>query len=396
VAEGRYSFEIGKDGSVEVDGWEELVSWLEKERAHWDWLARGAETDLPNQWATNVQNQWDGILNDIRSYQNQNQELSVANGAMQPLGPGGQLLVSTSADGIQVLDIRASCGDVAGAFSYAFLKGAVEWSTVRRTDALLGVLLTALPDMRDAALIAVDLKQERKRFQDSLRSGMARLDDDFRDREASFDALVKRGKALALETLRRRKRAWEAQQATCGTQALAAVADINSVRDTFAEFMQLQAPVDYWTKKAGTHATAAGEASNRLIVYFIALTIVLGAAFIVAGNFLINHEPKASASSTAVYVVVTGGLAILSTVGFWIGRLFTKLYLSEHHLRTDADERAVMTKTYLALTNEKAATDAERQIILNAIFRSSADGIVKDEGPPDVGLQALLSKAMAR
>ena len=55
-----------------------------------------------------------------------------------------------------------------------------------------------------------------------------------------------------------------------------------------------------------------------------------------------------------------------------------------------------MTQTYLALTRENAASETERQIILTALFRNSADGIVKDDGPPDIGLQALISKAAVR
>lgn len=67
-------------------------------------------------------------------------------------------------------------------------------------------------------------------------------------------------------------------------------------------------------------------------------------------------------------------------------------YLSEHHLRKDAEEREIMTKTYLALTKDAVAADADRHIILNGLFRNSADGIVKDEG----GLDPSLAAAIAR
>jgi Family of unknown function (DUF6161) len=87
---------------------------------------------------------------------------------------------------------------------------------------------------------------------------------------------------------------------------------------------------------------------------------------------------------------------VLSTVAFWIGRLLTKLYLSEHHLRNDAEERATMTTTYLALTSEGAAADADRHIVLSAIFRATPDGIVKDDGPSDASVQGLLSKLLVR
>jgi hypothetical protein len=85
-------------------------------------------------------------------------------------------------------------------------------------------------------------------------------------------------------------------------------------------------------------------------------------------------------------------LVVASTFAFWIGRLLTKLYLSEHHLRNDADERAIMTETYLALTAENAASEGDRNIILGALFRGTPDGIVKEDGPSDFSIQALLSR----
>jgi len=77
----------------------------------------------------------------------------------------------------------------------------------------------------------------------------------------------------------------------------------------------------------------------------------------------------------------------------WIGRLLTRLYLSEHHLRKDAEERRIMTTTYLALMRKEAAGDQDRQVILTALFRNSSDGIVKDDGgSADLGLSALVSR----
>jgi len=81
---------------------------------------------------------------------------------------------------------------------------------------------------------------------------------------------------------------------------------------------------------------------------------------------------------------------------FWAGRLLTKLYLSQHHLRQDADERATMTTTYLALTAEQAASDGDRTIILNALFRNTPDGIVKEDGGLDPSIAAALGKFLAK
>ncbi|MNE58137.1 hypothetical protein D3C80_1531500 [compost metagenome] len=81
---------------------------------------------------------------------------------------------------------------------------------------------------------------------------------------------------------------------------------------------------------------------------------------------------------------------------FWAGRLLTKLYLSQHHLRQDAEERATMTETYLALIENSAASTEDRQVILNALFRNTPDGIVKEEGGLDPSIAAALGKFLAK
>jgi hypothetical protein len=169
------------------------------------------------------------------------------------------------------------------------------------------------------------------------------------------------------------------------------------VEAAYLEAMRLQAPVKYWEDKATGHGTKERGALIRLAIFFPVAIGGMGWAFWKSATYLLAHAAQPGAQTpAALYVIITGGLAVLSTILFWIGRLLTKLYLSEHHLRNDADERAIMTQTYLALTKEAAATDADRNIVLTAIFRNTPDGIVKDEGPGDVTLQALLSRALTK
>ena len=50
-----------------------------------------------------------------------------------------------------------------------------------------------------------------------------------------------------------------------------------------------------------------------------------------------------------------------------------------------------MIKTYLALTNDKKVEPSDRALILAPIFRTAADGIVKEEGP-DASLAGVIAK----
>lgn len=53
-----------------------------------------------------------------------------------------------------------------------------------------------------------------------------------------------------------------------------------------------------------------------------------------------------------------------------------------------------MVTTYLALANEGAADEKDRSIVLAALFRPTADGVVKDDGLPMTAPAALFSNML--
>ena len=78
-------------------------------------------------------------------------------------------------------------------------------------------------------------------------------------------------------------------------------------------------------------------------------------------------------------------LLMISTIGFWLTRLTTKIYISNQHLEMDSNERATLLFTYFSLLNSKQPlTDSERPIVLETIFRAGTTGLSKDDGPTPV------------
>lgn len=396
MAQELLSFKIGDGFEAEFLDWDSLIEWIGKERAQWDWLSRGDGFAGAHSWASAAANQWEGILTSARQFRAQAQPIARASEILHPLVQQ-DIFTSFSEKGKLVLDVRESAGDIAAAFAYAFMKHAVTWDHIRGPEALVGVLLTALPDLREPSEISAHLKRERRNYREAINSAIARANKHSEALSADFLGLVHRGKLVGFRRFRRRLKAWEKVATDWKQIADKSVAEINDTRATFVEFMGLRAPVDYWKRKASAHGDAAGTAAERLALFFIALTIVLGTAFIVAAKFILwNSISPNQTPPGALYVVISAGLAVLSTIGFWIGRILSRLYLSEHRMKTDADERAVMTETYLALTEAGKATDVERQIILSALFRNTTDGTVKDDGPPDLGLQAIASRYLSQ
>jgi Family of unknown function (DUF6161) len=396
MTEEVFTFSLGPHGDATVSGWDGLERWIQSERAHWTWLVRSdPKTDAHN-WASSVQSAWDNTLQGVKNIRAGGQPVSEAKRALAPLA-GGLLIASDSEEGALVLGIRETAGDMAASFAYAFIKGGVQPNSMRNRDEFLGAILTSIPDIREPTEISARLQRERGNYRNSIKSAIVRLDNDNSKRRVNFEEEIVRGKRIASKLLRRRRDKWKSVQSAWQVQASDAVASIRAVEAAYVEAMRLQAPVKYWSDKAKDHKTRENWAIGRLALFFPLAFFALGLAFLDSSTYLLEHTSKpGSTTPVALYVIITGGLAVLSTMLFWIGRLLTKLYLSEHHLRNDADERAIMTQTYLALTRDAAASDTDRNIILSALFRSTPDGIVKDDGPADFSIQSLLSRLATR
>ncbi len=181
--------------------------------------------------------------------------------------------------------------------------------------------------------------------------------------------------------------------------------EIEKLHKTYREQMRLQEPVKYWTDKAKMHALGAKiwlfativSALLVIILPFIAW-MFLSQAYIGIGVSLENRQVGINLDwptlirevKTLALVLITSGLTV------WALRFSARVYLSERHLITDARERETIVMTYLALLKENAATDAERAIVLQTLFRSTADGIVKDDSGMDPALSGLLGKVIEK
>lgn len=401
------TFSIGAEGDVTVRSYDELIKWLQKERSRWAWMIPGDGRTDRHGLASELTQTWNGLIAQVESLKAQGQTLDYVRQFLTPLS-SGFLMISTTADGSTVLDIRESAGEVAAMAAFGFLKQRLTAQHMGIREELLGMILSVMPDLRNPADWTERLKRERSNFRMATRSLLEKLDQEADSRDRAARVALERARGMAFRLFRRRRLTWSEVQSDweqsasdavvrIETRAGESLTSITNAEASYREFMRLKAPVEYWEAKGKEHGTRETNALQRLYWFFPLTLIILAGVFIAAGAFLLNHpDAQNSKAPVALYVVVSGGLLLISTLAFWIGRILTKLYLSEHHLRNDAEERATMTTTYLALTAENAAGDADRQIILTALFRATPDGIVKEDGPGDIGLQGLLAKFIAK
>ncbi len=158
---------------------------------------------------------------------------------------------------------------------------------------------------------------------------------------------------------------------------------LEKTEQIYTKKLALQASVGYWDDKRKHHRNMARWMG------FLTLVVAGGTGYLfvdTAYDLLEETLPNISVGKLGIMLAI-------STFGIWLTRLFSKIFVSNLHLRTDAGERVTMILTYLALLREEKGLEHEdRKLILQALFRPSVTGFIKEDGP--VSPIEVISRAM--
>jgi hypothetical protein len=383
-------------GELTIASWEDIEQYVDLVQGHWGWLIDPNGSEVQKTVTHSLSAAIGQVRANIRTHRHNGWGLSAGENLLRAAFEerGSVLVHPESQTAFDIADMRAGLSDEAAVFGYGFLRKVLNLSQAQSADHIRAALWLAAPGYAAHGELADLLRSERA----NLRSTVRRLNDEVGQerikREEDWGLLLGIMKVEGVKWARTRSRRWRAKARRWEERHQASEKSVHDVDALYREAMKLKGPVQYWTAKAEIHRTAENAARQRLYWYFPLALIFLVALFAVGGSVILN-TPKDDLHPGALFVA-SAGLAAISGLLFWIGRLLTKLYLSEHHLRHDAEERAVMTTTYLALIVESGAVESDRQIVLNALFRSTPDGIVKEEGGLDPSIGALIAKAMVR
>jgi hypothetical protein len=185
--------------------------------------------------------------------------------------------------------------------------------------------------------------------------------------------------------------------------------------DLYEKKLQLEAPANYWSKRA-ENLRNWGIGWGILSI----LTMIVGGLvlwhYYINFDFTPEHLEKAAAVSKIESVDIKSMLvayfasiknlksvtafAVIVSAFLFLLRTFIKLTLSAFHLSIDAREREQLTFVYLALVqkgqkeNVELIKDREREIILQSLFSRAESGLLKgDSGPTMPGdLGGLIGK----
>ncbi len=146
----------------------------------------------------------------------------------------------------------------------------------------------------------------------------------------------------------------------------------SEINKTYQEHMKLKAPVDYWTARKTEMSKKAG----------FRLGFLCGGMMAMLGCLAMAYKGFSTFGEVSPPVWTFAFAAVALSLSVWALRMLATSYFSALHLAEDADFRAQMTKAYLALLSDGAATETDRHLVLQELFRPVSYGLLKHDGPP--------------
>jgi uncharacterized integral membrane protein len=150
------------------------------------------------------------------------------------------------------------------------------------------------------------------------------------------------------------------------------------LENLYREKLILEAPAAYWETRAKELKLEGQKWLNYLMICSgIGIVLLFSLLIIIASN---EYEEifKFSGKTIRWSIIL---ITMISFIAFLI-KTFTKLTFSTFHLVRDAEERKQLSFVYLALKENGAVADIDRQIILQSIFSRADTGLLKEDSSP--------------
>ena len=153
---------------------------------------------------------------------------------------------------------------------------------------------------------------------------------------------------------------------------------VSNAKEVYLSQVELDAAVTYWDGKKTIH----NNSKNLWLKVLIALLVTTS----VSPFLIMKYLPVAELADDKLLLNVLNpitlitSLLVISLLSFSI-RLCSRQFSTQQHLFLEAEERKTMLKTYLALMNEgKLVEQEDRKVALDALFRPAQTGMVAEHG----------------
>ncbi|ABC30475.1 hypothetical protein HCH_03741 [Hahella chejuensis KCTC 2396] len=374
-------------GERSFETYDELKEWYTKEANAWGWLQ---ETIQKKHDATlaDVWNRISSPLNRIRKFVDNFPTFSENPEELHKQKKGLQIEIHNSVEkgytttkskeGIFILSLKGKSTSLIAGYALAFIKE-IEVNT-NSNAAIEGcywglqfrhghAVESIAPNIRSLNL---KIEEWERRLNKSLKSHL----EERGTHESDLKELKDNFRKIIIES----KNQCEESKSALELLLKESKAELDNIELVYDKKLALKSSVNYWINKRKHHQNVM----TCMALLTLGIGTSTGAGFIWAAKSFLTE----AAAQTPLWKL--GVMLAISTFGIWMTRISSKIFISNLHLRTDADERVTMIQTYLALLREdNAINENERQLILQTLFRHSTSGIIKDEGP--AGLYEMLA-----
>lgn len=380
--------ELGeKGGSLEFEQPNELQQWLDSEQNKWHWMSQIQETsNAPTQFTqlrqTSAQyiQQWSTQLSDPALAQ---KSIDVLKAQLESGVNSQSLWLSSSPTGAFILRLKEDRRDLVAAGAYLalggaysphhhqslhplFLEGIVEGFLYKREiDWTASAHREALEKLKQQ--YSKNLTDQKRKFQEIEKTNLelnSKFDESLVAKEKLLDGLhVEQGEEF--------RKLIEKHEA-----------NLKAIENAYDQKLALWKPVEYWEARGRSHNEKTTKFAIASGTMGVVILIALGwLAYEIFLNVLPNEKPQ---------MWQVGVFSVAAFFGIWLERILVRLFVSNIHLATDAEERVTMLQTYLSIIREGSEFAPEdKKLILERLFHPAADGLVKDDAAPPSPLEIL-------
>lgn len=161
--------------------------------------------------------------------------------------------------------------------------------------------------------------------------------------------------------------------------------NLKAIEQAYDQKLALQKPVQYWRTREQFHSRRSQNFGIASLIVGVISAVLYGLlVFRILNGLSQEVEPK----SWQLGIMVVAAFFLV-----WLVRILVRLFFSHLHLATDAAERRIMILTYLSMAREgtQFATE-DKTLIVQHLFRTASDGLVKDDAAPPTLLEFLTRK----
>ena len=159
---------------------------------------------------------------------------------------------------------------------------------------------------------------------------------------------------------------------------------LNALEETYRKKLQLEEPEKLWNERSEKYRKRANCWTIGLCVVAIILLFVI--------NWFVNSLHEFPKGITEKVPFLSQQVLFIGVISFfvYIIRVIVKIVMSNHHIATEYEQKAALTRFYQALTyDEIEVNDNEKLIIMSALFSKVDTGLIKTS--ESVDLDSVLS-----